>query len=116
MKVTIYHNPGCSKSRKALEMLQERDLELEIVEYLQDPPGGSAIRELIEMSDSDATEFVRSSDKRFGEAGLTAPGEGDVDAVVSILTAEPAVMQRPVVVVGGKAVIARPPERLLELL
>jgi arsenate reductase len=91
-----------------MEILAGCDIELEVIEYLKDSPDRATIAGLIDMSDDEPGAFVREDGKRPAEAGA--------DEVAKLLSDEPALMQRPIVVVDGKAIIARPPERLLELL
>lgn len=115
-KVTLFHNPRCSKSRKALELLSGRDVDLEVIEYLNAAPSREMIAGLIESSNSAPADFVRSGDGAFKDAGLEMPERPTPDAVAALLADNPAVLQRPIAVCGGVAVIGRPPERVLELL
>ena len=115
-KVTLFHNPRCSKSRKALELLSGREVDLEVVECLSSAPSRETIAGLIESSDSAPAEFVRSGDAAFKDAGLEMPEWPTPEAVAALLAEHPAVLQRPIAVSGGVAVIGRPPERVLELL
>ena len=80
-KVTIYHNPNCSKSRKAMDILQNHAVEVEVIEYLKDPPTRATIERLLAMSDESPGAFIRDGDKKFVEAGLQVPADGDSDAV-----------------------------------
>lgn len=113
--VTIYHNPGCSKSRGALEILRERGTDIEVREYLQEPLGRASLEAALQRLPDAPAELVRK-DKRFKELGLEAGDYVDADAVVGLLLAHPELMQRPVVLRGDRAVIARPSERVLEIL
>lgn len=116
MKIRLWYNPKCSKSRRALELLSERGVDVEIVEYLETAPGVGALIRLIESSDSDPHEFVRRTDAAFNEAGLSLPDPATAENVAALLAENPAVLQRPIADTGGRCVIARPPERVLELL
>ena len=113
--VTIYHNPGCSKSRSALAILNERGVEHEVVEYLESAPSRSDLERILALVPEAPGELVRR-DKRFRELGLDADGYQNADAVVEVLLAHPELMQRPIVIRGDRGVIARPPEKLEELL
>ena len=113
--VKLYHNPQCSKSRGALEILRERGIEPELVEYLKQPPGREELEQIIELLPDPPSELVRR-DKRFAELGLYASDLGSPARVVEVLQAHPELMQRPVVVRGRKARIARPSEKVLEIL
>jgi arsenate reductase len=113
--VTIYHNPGCSKSRGALAILSERGVEHEVVEYLEKSPSRADLERILALVPDPPTTLVRR-DKRFRELGLDGNAYESADAVVEVLLAHPELMERPIVIRGDRAVIARPPERLEELL
>ena len=114
--VTIYHNPKCSKSRGALALLEERGVAHETVRYLDEPPSRAALAEILRCIGGDPGELVRSGDSAFRQAGLELSASPGVDEVLDILVGHPELMQRPVVIAGDRGVIARPPDRLLELL
>jgi arsenate reductase len=109
-EVTIYHNPRCSNSRTALAMLQERadDVDLEVVEYLNQPLDRAGLEALLAILADPPGDLVRH-DQRFKDLGLDPKGYATAEAVVDVLVEHPELMQRPVLVSGGRAVIARPP-------
>jgi arsenate reductase len=111
----VYHNPGCSKSRGALEILRERDVEFDVVEYLKAPPDRATLERMLDLLPDPPADLVRK-DKRFRELGLDPAATEARDAVIEILLAHPELMQRPVVVIGDRAVLARPSDKALELL
>jgi arsenate reductase (glutaredoxin) len=111
----VYHNPRCSKSRGALELLAERGADVEVVEYLQTPPDRATLEWILDTIDAPPADLVRV-DGRFQELGLDPDGYRTRDAVVTLLLEHPELMQRPVVVRGERGLIARPSERVLELL
>ncbi len=113
--VEVFHNPKCSKSRGALEILQGRGVDAEVVEYLRTPPDRATLERILDAISDEPGALVRH-DKRFGELGLDAGAYTSRDAVVALLLEHPELMERPVVFVGGRAVIARPSEKVLELL
>jgi arsenate reductase (glutaredoxin) len=113
--MTVYHNPSCSKSRGALELLRERAVDVEVVEYLHQPPDRAALERILGAI-SDPPEALVRKDKRFKELGLDASDYTTGEAVVALLLEHPELMERPVVFRGERAVIARPSERVLELL
>lgn len=113
--IRVFHNPACSKSRRALELLAERGGECEVVEYLRTPPDRPTLEHLLGILDVAPTELVRR-DKRFAELGLDDAACASAVQVVELLLAHPELMERPVVVLEDRAVLARPPERLLDLL
>jgi arsenate reductase len=113
--VVIYHNPRCSKSRGALQILRDKQIEHEVVEYLEEPPDRGTLEHLLDLLGGDPAELVRR-DARFRELGLGPESCASRDAVVELLLAHPELMQRPLVVRGDRAVLARPSEKLNELL
>jgi arsenate reductase (glutaredoxin) len=113
--VVVYHNPSCSKSRGALEILNERDVELDVVEYLKAPPDRAALGRIVDAVSDPPAELVRK-DQKFKALGLDAADYTTRAAVIDLLLEHPELMQRPVVFVGDRAVIARPSEKVLELL
>jgi arsenate reductase (glutaredoxin) len=114
MKAKIYHNPRCSKSRATLSLLEERGIDLDIVEYLSSPPTEDEIRDLLERLELDASDIVRTGEPAFRESGLTKTSPPD--ELIALIAEAPIVLERPIVVVGDKARIGRPPEQVLELL
>ncbi|MCE2459622.1 MAG: arsenate reductase (glutaredoxin) [Pseudomonadales bacterium] len=114
-RIVLYHNPACSKSRGAKEMLEGGDVDFDIVEYLKAPLGEADLRRILELIDDPPAELVRK-DASFRELGLSAGDYTTADAVVALLREHPKLMQRPVVVRGERAVIARPSEKVEALL
>jgi arsenate reductase len=110
-----YHNARCSKSRGALELLNERGVEPELVHYLETPPSPGELRDLLRMLGTGARGLLRSGEPEYMELGLGDPLLGE-DALIAAMAAHPTLIERPVFVHEGRAVIARPPERVLELL
>ena len=113
--VKIYHNPNCSKSRGTLEILRDKGVDHEVVEYLQTPPTREQYEEILSLLSDLPSELVRK-DKRFKELGLEAGAYETAEAVVAVLLKHPELMQRPIVIKGDKAVIGRPPESVLGIL
>lgn len=113
MKAKIYHNPRCSKSRATLALLEERGVGIEIVDYLASPPSRDVLRGLLRKLRAPALTMVRTDEPEF----LPFKGrELDDDQILDLLAAHPRLLQRPIVEVGSKARIGRPPEQVLELL
>ncbi len=115
MSVTIFHNPRCSKSRATLTLLRERGIEPVVIEYLKTPPDLATITALLTQIDQAPIALVRTGDKAFEDAGMSAD-ETDVARIASVLAAHPALLQRPIVVRGDQARIGRPPSNVLALL
>jgi arsenate reductase len=111
---TVWHNPRCSKSRGALALLAERGIEPALVRYLDQAPDRAALEDVLrKLGTDDPRVIIRTGEPRYRELDLAA---ADRDGLLDALVAEPALIERPIVVVGDRAVVARPPERLLELL
>jgi len=114
-KVVIYHNPRCSKSRAALQLLQERGVEPQIIEYLKTPPSASRLKELLAMLGMSPRDLMRKGEDPYKDLGLSDAGKDD-DSLVAAMVDNPILIERPIVVTGGKARLGRPPEQVLELL
>lgn len=112
--VRVYFNPACSKCRTVRGMLAERGIEAELVEYLDQTPTRDELRRILVLLETDdPRQIVRTGEAIYAELGLA---EADDDAILDALVSHPVLIERPIVVIGDRAVVARPPERLLELL
>jgi len=98
-----------------MDLLHARDVEFDIIEYLKKPPTRETLEKIIEMLDGPVADLVRK-DKRFKELGLESNDYVEKKAVVALLLKHPELMQRPIVIRGKRAIIARPPEKLAALL
>ena len=114
-KVTVYHNPVCGKSRGALEILEQRGVDCDVIEYLKTPLDRATLEGFLDLLPGAPAELVRK-DKRFKELGLDEADYVTRAQVVDVLLKHPELMERPVVIRNGRAVIARPSERVLALL
>lgn len=115
MKTTkIYHNPRCSKSRDSLNLLKERELNFELIEYLKTPLNKNEIKELLNLLGIEAKDLVRKSEGIYKELykGKELSGSEWIEAMVTY----PKLIERPIVVHGDKAVIGRPIQQVKELL
>jgi arsenate reductase (glutaredoxin) len=115
MDMRLFHNPQCSKSRGALELLRERGIEPRIVAYLEHAPSVEELRQLVEMLGTGARSLLRTGEPEYAELGLANPALDD-ETLLAAMHAHPRLIERPVFVHDGRAVIGRPPERVLELL
>ncbi|HWG92770.1 MAG TPA: arsenate reductase (glutaredoxin) [Mycobacteriales bacterium] len=112
--VTIWTNPRCSKSRGAEALLAERGVPVERVQYLDEPPSRAEVERVLGLLGTDDPRvLVRTGEPLYAELGLADAAR---DELLDALAAHPSLIERPVVVRGDRAVVARPPERLLELL
>lgn len=115
MTVTIYHNPRCSKSRATMEYLEENGIEAEVIEYMDNPPDAAGLKELLKMLDMSPRDIMRKHETVFKDAGLDDPTFTD-DELIEAMTQCPSLIERPIVVNNGKAVLARPPESIQSIL
>jgi arsenate reductase (glutaredoxin) len=112
--LTIWFNPSCSKCRAARELVDGCGVTAAYVEYLDDVPSRRELEHVLEMLGSDDPLVItRTGEARFVELGLAG---ADRDTLLDALVANPILIERPIAIRGGRAVIARPPEKLLELL
>jgi arsenate reductase len=114
MKARIYHNPRCSKSRATLALLEARGIDFDIVEYLEKPPSRRTLAGLLKKLGLKPREVIRSAEPEFRESGLTL--DASDDELLDLMVAIPKLIERPIVEIGDRARIGRPPERVLEIL
>ncbi|MEC4238340.1 MULTISPECIES: arsenate reductase (glutaredoxin) [unclassified Pseudomonas] len=113
--LTLYHNPRCSKSRGALELLEARGLTPTVVRYLDTPLDASQIRDLLAKLNIGARQLLRSGEDEYKALNLADASLSEAQ-LIDAMAAHPKLIERPVLVVGDKAVIGRPPEKVLEIL
>ena len=112
--ITIWHNPRCSKSRGALALLSEHGVEPAVVRYLDTAPTRADIEDVLRrLGTDDPLAITRTGEPLYRELGLAGAARGDL---LDALAAHPVLIERPIVLVGDRAVVARPPARVLELL
>ncbi|HEY0660656.1 MAG TPA: arsenate reductase (glutaredoxin) [Lysobacter sp.] len=112
---TLFHNPRCSKSRSALDLLRERGIEPRVVAYLDTPPSAEELRVLLHMLALPARALLRTGEAEYLDLGLDDPELSDA-ALITAMAAHPRLIERPIFINNGRAVIGRPPERVLELI
>lgn len=115
MEATIYHNPRCSKSRNTLKRLEEKGVTVHEVRYLETPPDKQTLKVLCEMMGKSPFEIVRTGEALFKELGLSKSDPRSDDEWLEILTKNPKLIERPIVRIGDRAVMGRPPENVLTL-
>ena len=115
MTVTIYHNPRCGKSRQTLTLLQENGIEPTVVQYLDTPPDAATLKGLLKKLGLRPRELMRRKEAAYKENGL-GDASFDDDALIAAMVANPILIERPIVVNGGKAALGRPPEQVLDIL
>jgi len=114
-KVTIYHNPRCSKSRETLQLLRDRGIEPQVIEYLDTPPDAATLDGLLKKLGIEPIDLIRKKEAPFAELGLAAKKD-DRKALIDAMVAHPILIERPIVVKGKAARLGRPPESVLEIL
>ncbi|GAB4351652.1 MAG: arsenate reductase (glutaredoxin) [Gammaproteobacteria bacterium] len=115
MSVTIYHNPRCSKSRETLAILESKQVETTVVEYLKSPPDATELKRILDLLGISARELIRTGESPYKDLGLADP-EVPEASLIEAMVAHPILIQRPIVISGNRAVIGRPPERVLDIL
>ena len=115
MTVTMYHNPRCSKSRQTLELLRDKGVEPQIVEYLKTPPDVATLEHVLDMLGLEPRELMRKKEKEYQENALANP-DLTRDALIAAMVAHPKLIERPILVKDGKAALGRPPEAVLDIL
>ena len=115
MDVIIYHNPRCSKSRKTLELLRSNNVEPEVVEYLKSPPSREQLKAILVMLGVGPRDLLRTGEAAYKDCGLADTTLTD-DQLIDAMLRHPVLVQRPIVVAGGRAAVGRPPENVLDIL
>jgi arsenate reductase len=113
--VTIYFNPQCSKCRLSLELLEQHGQQTEVIEYLNTPPDAATLEAILDMLDMEPRELLRTHEKEYLEAGLDNAGLSRAELIDAMIR-YPRLIERPIVIKNGKAMIGRPPERILDIL
>ncbi|HMD65296.1 MAG TPA: arsenate reductase (glutaredoxin) [Stellaceae bacterium] len=113
MSVTIYHNPRCNTSRKTLALLRENGVEPQIVEYLKTPYTAAQLEQLLGQLKMPASKLLRK--KEAAAAGIDASKLSE-EELIAAMVKNPIIVERPIVVSGGRAALGRPPEAVLSVL
>ncbi len=115
MKATIYHNPRCTKSRETLALLRQKGIEPEVIEYLKAPPSPAELDTILKKLGKEPREAMRRQEPPYKELSLDNPSLTRAQ-LVKAMADNPVLIERPIVLAGGKARIGRPPESVLEIL
>ncbi|MBU0656748.1 MAG: arsenate reductase (glutaredoxin) [Gammaproteobacteria bacterium] len=113
--VMIYHNPRCSKSRQTLELLESKGVAPSIVKYLETPPDAATLGSLLDMLGLEPRDLMRQQEAEYIDLNL-ANLELTREQLIQAMVENPRLIERPIVVSHGKAVIGRPPEKVLDIL
>lgn len=115
MKVTIYHNPRCSKSRQTLQILQDAGVEPEVVEYLKTPPDAKTLGDILKKLGMPARDLLRKGEQAYKDEGLADASKSEAE-IIDAMVRNPILIERPIVIRGNRALIGRPPEGVRDLL
>ena len=113
--VKIYHNPRCSKSRQALQIIKDHGIKPKVIEYLKDPLGKGELEDIAKSLGVRPKEFVRKNEAEFKDNNLAGKLEKD-DDILEAMSKFPKIMERPIITSDLGAVIGRPPENVLKVL
>jgi arsenate reductase len=112
----IYHNPRCMKCRQAMELLHERGIEPEVIEYLKAPPAAAELLALCRKMKLRPTQIIRTKEERFAELGLSLDDDRSDEEWCSILSENPVLIQRPIIVHGDRVTLGRSLDAICEIL
>lgn len=112
--ITIWHNPRCSKSRNAIALLEEKNIDAKVVKYLDECPSENEIKNVLNLLEMKAEALLRKGEEIYKELNLSEVN--DEDKLIKAMAQNPKLIERPIIIRGNKAVIARPIENLEELL
>ncbi len=115
MKVKIYHNPRCSKSRQTLQLLKEQGIEPEIIEYLKTPPSAEELDDILQKLAIEPRELMRKKEAEYKTTGMNDEAL-DRESLIKGMVTTPKLIERPIVLANDKAAIGRPPENVLTIL
>lgn len=116
MKVTIFHNPHCSKSRQTLQILEEKDLKATVVEYLKEPPSRETLKQILSYLNMEPRDLMRKNESVYKELSLADTSISRDDLITAMLE-NPIIIERPIVIVDDKKVaLGRPPESVLGII
>jgi arsenate reductase len=115
MNVKIYHNPRCGKSRQTLQLLKDQGIEPEVIEYLKTPPSAQELDDILQKLGMEPRELMRKKEAEYKANGLDDAAL-DRQALIQAMVSHPILIERPIVIAGGKAALGRPPEDVLAIL
>ena len=114
-KIKIYHNPRCSKSRAAMDLLTEKGIEADIIKYLETPPDHETLEKILELLNMQPRELMRKGEEEYSDNNLSDESLTRVQ-LINALIEFPKLLERPIVVANGKAAIGRPIENIIDIL
>ncbi len=111
----FYHNPQCSKSRKALEIIQNQNINTKVILYLEDKLTKSMLKQILDLSKLSVRDIIRSNEKEFKDNNLDNFNL-TLDQILDVIVKHPKLLQRPILVYNNNAIIGRPPEDVLRII
>ena len=111
----IFHNPRCSKSRQALQILQDNNCDIEIINYLETDLNVSLIKDVLHKLSLKPRDILRTSEQDYKDNNLKEDNFSD-DDLIDYMIKHPKLIERPIVIKGHRAVLGRPPENVVELI
>lgn len=111
----IFHNPRCSKSRAAMELLMEKGIDADVVKYLETPPNRQTIEEVLDLLGLEPRELMRKGESEYADNNLSNDALSR-DQLIDALVEFPKLLERPIVIANGKAAIGRPIENIINIL
>ena len=115
MSVKIYHNPRCGKSRQTLQLLKDKGIEPEVIEYLKTSPSAEELADILEKLGMEPRDLMRKQETEYKANGLDNSAL-DKQSLINSMVNHPILIERPIVVANGKAAVGRPPENVLGIL
>lgn len=115
MSVKMFHNPRCSKSRQTLKLLQDRQVDVDLLRYLETPPTAAELGQVLELLGMEPRDLMRKQEAVYAELGLDNPDLAP-NQLIEAMVQNPILIERPIVIGDGKAAIGRPPENILRVL
>ena len=112
--VRIFHNPNCSKCRLTMDLLNEKGVEIAVVEYLNSPPDTDELNEVLDLLGMEPRDLMRQHEAPYKENNLDNP-DLSRDQLIQTMIDNPILIQRPIIINGNKATIGRPPEKVLDI-
>lgn len=113
--VIIYHNPRCSKSRQALQLLRDQNIEPDVIEYLNTPPTANALKDILRLLGISPRELMRTKEPAYRENHIDDETLNE-QQLIDMMVKYPKLIERPIIIHGNKAVIGRPTDKVLEIL
>jgi arsenate reductase len=114
-EVRIFYNPKCSKSRQAMDILKSKGVNISVIEYLNTPPGSAELNEVLNLLGIEPRDLMRKHEAPYKENNLDNP-DLSRDQLIQAMIDNPVLIERPIVISGEKAIIGRPPEKVLDIL